>query len=382
MAVLDSHNNTVVLRIVYDGAPLAGKTTSVGALARELNAHVFSPSELGGRTLYFDWMDYIGGFFEGRRIRCQVVSVPGQASLALRRRRLLESADAVVFVGDSTPESFDADRRYLTSLRKVLGEMRGPRVGIVLQANKRDRPDALPLQIMRTLLDEPGMNVAIVESVATQGVGVREAFVLAVHLALDRVRELIDAEQLENTQPQIDSGPELLEQLRCREGGTIDFDLSAERPNEVRPNVLARRVVKPVRSMRSHWPRDSHGQRAPAGEMRRPDTPDVHVPLGMIWPPIEGRVILQEIATSHVQLFRSASGDWSGVVNERWRIHTAADAVFATLEQGRPVLLQLARHYAARVRSPLIERCVALAADGQGRFRLWHIERLERSSNR
>ena len=43
------------------------------------------------------------------------------------------------------------------------------------------------------------------------------------------------------------------------------------------------------------------------------------------------------------------------------------------------VLLQLARLYAARARSSWVERCVALAADGQGRFRLWHIERIERS---
>jgi hypothetical protein len=89
MAVLDRQNGCVVIRVVYDGAPMAGKTTSVAALGRGLGAAVFSPAELEGRTLFFDWLDYTGGLFEGHRIRCQIVSVPGQATLAPRGGRLL-----------------------------------------------------------------------------------------------------------------------------------------------------------------------------------------------------------------------------------------------------------------------------------------------------
>ena len=121
MAVLDPRSDTVVIRVVYDGAPMAGKTTSVGALGRGLGSEVHSPAEVGGRTLYFDWLDYTGGLFEGRRIRCQIISVPGQATLAPRRRRLLESADAIVFVGDSAPAGFIADRGYLSGLSREIG---------------------------------------------------------------------------------------------------------------------------------------------------------------------------------------------------------------------------------------------------------------------
>ena len=87
MAVIDPNDDCVVIRVVYDGAPMAGKTTSVATLGRGLGASVYSPADHGGRTLYFDWLDYTGGLFEGRRIRCQIVSVPGQATLAPRRRR-------------------------------------------------------------------------------------------------------------------------------------------------------------------------------------------------------------------------------------------------------------------------------------------------------
>jgi hypothetical protein len=173
MANLDPRNDAVVIRVVYDGAPMAGKSTSVRALGRGLGGEVVSPAEVGGRTLYFDWLDYTGGLFEGRRIRCQIISVPGQATLAPRRRRLLESADVIVFVGDSTPTGFAGDRSYLSGLQAVLERVSGPPVGIVFQANKRDHADAVPLDTVRSMLDELGLRVGVVESVATESSGIR-----------------------------------------------------------------------------------------------------------------------------------------------------------------------------------------------------------------
>src|SRR5262245_63298589 len=117
---------------------MAGKTTSVTTLGRGLGSAVVSPAEVAGRTVYFDWLDYTGGLFEGRRIRCQIVSVPGQAVLAASRRHLLRMADAVVFVGDSAPEGLEADFHYLGGLARVLESPAGPPVGFVFQANKRD----------------------------------------------------------------------------------------------------------------------------------------------------------------------------------------------------------------------------------------------------
>src|SRR5262245_233839 len=103
MATYDAERGAIVVRIVYDGAALAGTTTTLQALARGFGRPIFSGDEAHGRTLHFDWVDFVGGRFEGSPIRCQLVSVPGQAALAARRRLLLETADAVVLVVDSTP---------------------------------------------------------------------------------------------------------------------------------------------------------------------------------------------------------------------------------------------------------------------------------------
>src|SRR5262245_14923603 len=139
MAVLSLARDALVIRVVYDGPPMAGKTTSVRSLAGKLGSDVNAPEEVDGRTLYFDWLDYTGGLFEGRRIRCHIVSVPGQATLASRRRRLLETADVVVFVSDSTSDAVEQTTHYIAGLQRVLGGVPGPPIGIVVQANKRDR---------------------------------------------------------------------------------------------------------------------------------------------------------------------------------------------------------------------------------------------------
>ena len=146
MAILDNESNNIVVRIVYAGPPLAGKTESLQALAGMLlgsraEQAVFSPDEAHGRTLYFDWLDYVGGFFKGRRVRCQIVAVPGQDALVERRRLILESADAVVFVVDSHPEQMAAATRHYREMTPWLERSENePPVGVMIQANKRDCP--------------------------------------------------------------------------------------------------------------------------------------------------------------------------------------------------------------------------------------------------
>jgi len=374
MAVLDPRTDAVVIRIVYDGAPMAGKSTSVRALGRGLGSHMFTPAEVCGRTLYFDWLDYTGGLFEGHRIRCQIISVPGQATLAPRRRRLLESADAIVFVGDSSPAGFDADRGYLGGLGRVLEQLPGPPVGIVLQANKRDHAQAVPLAKIRSMLDDMGMRIGVVESVATDGTGIREAFVFAVRLALDRVRELMRTAQLQTSRPEVDSAQELLERLKQAEDGSMEHATAAglihTRLSDVCPQSIVSRALEQT-------VRDNEAVLQPVnGDGYVPTPPDERVASGMVWPPVSGRTVLQELTQAGVQLRCSPQGDWSGAVNGRWRIHSAASEVYGALEEGRTVLIHSAQIHAANAREKSVDRCVVLAGDGRGRYRLWQITRL------
>jgi signal recognition particle receptor subunit beta len=373
MAILDPRSDAVVIRVVYDGSPMAGKTTSVRALGRGLGGEVSSPAEVSGRTLYFDWLDYTGGLFEGRRIRCQIVSVPGQATLAPRRRRLLEGADAIVFVGDSTPMGFAADRSYLSGLQAVLERLSGPPVGIVFQANKRDHADAVPIGTVRSMLADLGLRVGVVESIATESSGIREAFVFAVRLALDRVRDLMRTGELPAARPEVDSAQELLDDLKRVEDGSMDYaalsGLVHTRVAELQPDTML------VKALAEAVGNGGDTSAATAGADFQPAPPDDRVASGLIWPPVDGRLVLHELAQSSVALIRSTEGDWSAVANGKWRMHSAADDVFAELEQGRAILVQAARNQAA-AREKTASCCIALASDGHGHYRLWRIERM------
>ncbi len=215
MAVLDTTTNEIVIRVVYDGPPEAGKTTSMRALASSFSQLTVTPEENSeGRTQWFDWMEYVGGRFEGSQIRCQVVSVPGQRELGRRRRALLATADVIVFVGDSSRARWDVTLEYLFELHGFRNTQDAP-VGIILQANKRDMPGAVSLAEIRDRLGDARWDVGLVESVAAEGTGIREAFVYAVRLALDRVRELLSLGRLPEGRPEHTSPAELLAQLRA-----------------------------------------------------------------------------------------------------------------------------------------------------------------------
>lgn len=171
----------IALRIVVDGASSAGKTSTARSLAERLGRPVTTPQEDGtGRTVWFDWLDHVGGRSDGRPLRTQVVTVPGH--LPDRRRRLLATADAVLFVADTSHIGMPGAVRALDELRDLIAGLPAPRPGIVVQANKRDLPGPSIDAVRRRLGLAPADE--LVETRALDGDGVRQAFVFAVRLAL------------------------------------------------------------------------------------------------------------------------------------------------------------------------------------------------------
>lgn len=348
MARIDPERGHLVVQLVYDGPAQAGKTTSVRALARSLGTQVVSGEEAEGRTLYFDWLDYVGGLFEGMPIRCQIVSAPGQAVLEGRRRRLLESADAVVFVADSQPERMAENLRSYTILREIASREQIA-VGIVMQANKRDVPDAMPLDALRDALGGP-VSLAITESIAERGEGVRETFVLAIRFALDRVRALWAEGRLDRLPPNYENAQQLLAAMK-----------EHERQSEESLVVMD--------------PEPTPAIAADAG----PRPPDASIPAGLVWPPVQGRIIVHEAARHTIRVARRDDGSWHGVLAGGWQISSPAEAVYSDLESGREALIAWARWHAATITRLSPERAIVLAPAAPGEWRLWQIVHTSRT---
>lgn len=113
-------------------------------------------------------------------------------------------------------------------------------------------------------------------------------------------------------------------------------------------------------------------------EDARPPAPDQTVPAGLVWPPIDGRVQLAEAAAGAPAIVR-VTGGWSGTTDDGWRMHSPATAVYDDLESGRDALVRWARLHAQHLRVLSTPRCIALASDGQGRWRLWQVLRIRPS---
>lgn len=381
MAVVDVERSAVVIRIVYDGPPHAGKTTSVRSLARSLMRSVDTPFESGGRTQFFDWLEYTGGLFEGHQIRCQIVSVPGQAELVARRRALLESADVVVFVVDSSDrEAVARSVAHIREMRAILVHCGERPVGVVVQANKRDVAGAVPRDELREALGDDFSHLALTESVADAGSGIRETFVFAVRLALDRIRELVIRDQLPRGRPTVDSSEELLAVLERLE--------AAEAPEVVDSPVIRAvlsaipELVEPVAAERKPAPLPTlpaFERRSGPIEITAPNLPDTRIPSGAIWPPVEGRMILHEAASVARVARRLGVADWVAGLGTPWRIYSAAADAFEQFDDGRRALVAWAREHAAQGELLSPARCVVLAETGDGAWRLWQIVRIAES---
>lgn len=366
MAVIDETRGVLVVRIVYDGPALSGKTTSLKALARGVSSQVTTPAETAGRTLFFDWVDYVGGLFDGRQIRCQIVGVPGQRELEERRKLLVETADAVVLVLDTREQEWDFS---LDWVRRTVPHCRGkePPVGLVLQANKRDSPDAVPQANMRADLNRIAP-VALVPSTATTGDGIREAFVLAVRLALDRVRALATAGLLATGRADDDTPEELLARLK---GAESKGDLPV---GETFAKSVAQALTLEQEAVA--WPTSSASLNVSEQQEEVEFVPDPMMPGGMIWPPVDGRALLHEVAALDIRPTRSGRADWCGS-GSGFRFHSNGSAVYSDLQSARDELIEWARLHAANTAHLSSGRAVILAEAGGGRRRLWQIVRAE-----
>jgi signal recognition particle receptor subunit beta len=366
MPSIDPTRGVLVIRIVYDGPALSGKTTSLRALAHGVGSEVACPEERDGRTIFFDWMDYIGGLFEGRQIRCQIVSAPGQVELSKRRDLLLRDADAVVCVLDTRAGEMSYGIEWLAKLVPYCRNQNPP-VGIVLQANKRDAPDATPREQLRERLKAVAP-IGIVETIATGSEGIREAFVLAVRLALDRVRALSIEGRLPVGVQAVD-GPETL--------------LRAIRETETKGKVLPEvsEVIKRPSTIPPFFeiPRANPSSVPPAAESASEETtfvPDPMMPGGMIWPPVDGRAHLHEVAKLDIRPFKTPRGDWWASASG-WRFHSRPRALFSDHNRARDELIAWARLHSACAQQISAGRVVILADAGFGQLRLWQIVRVD-----
>jgi hypothetical protein len=160
------------LPFVYCGAVGSGKVTTlraIRALVPEARFRGERVSTDGDVRLYgFDAVP-LHDEIRGSLHRLSLDVAPPSPCAA--RRDLLRRACGVVLVVDSLPDKLEENRRAFDQLLRDLAEpARDPAIPLVVQYNKRDREDALPVETLRQSLGYAGSDAY--ESIAASGVGV------------------------------------------------------------------------------------------------------------------------------------------------------------------------------------------------------------------
>ena len=179
-------------KIVYYGPGLCGKTTNLQYIYKRTNPEakgkMISLATETERTLFFDFLPLSLGEIRGFKTRFHLYTVPGQVFYDASRKLILKGVDGVIFVADSQLERLEANQESLDNLRTNLAEhgYSLEKIPYVIQYNKRDLPNALPIEELRQLLNPIG--VLDYEASARTGQGVFETLKAVSKLVLTELK--------------------------------------------------------------------------------------------------------------------------------------------------------------------------------------------------
>jgi signal recognition particle receptor subunit beta len=176
MALINIATHEIHCKIVYYGIGYCGKTTNLQHVHRSIDPRargdMLSIATETERTLFFDFLPLDLGTVHGFRTRFHLYTVPGQILYERTRLAVLNGADGIVFVVDSQAEKFEENIQSIAELEmnmRRIGKDLG-RFPFVIQWNKRDMSNALPVPVLERYLNR--RRVPSYEAVASAGRGV------------------------------------------------------------------------------------------------------------------------------------------------------------------------------------------------------------------
>ena len=193
MTFINYASKEINCKIVYYGPGLCGKTTNLQHIfestAPQARGKLISLATETDRTLFFDFMPLELGTVRGFKTRFHLYTVPGQVFYDASRKLILKGVDGIVFVADSQEERMDANVESLYNLEENL-QAQGydlMKIPYVLQLNKRDLPNVIPVEDLTAELrrkEEP-----VVEAVASTGAGVFDTLKAVAKQVLTELRK-------------------------------------------------------------------------------------------------------------------------------------------------------------------------------------------------
>ncbi len=194
MSFINYSSREIILKIVYYGAGLSGKTTNIkfiyAATNPEARGKLISLETKADRTLFFDFLPLSLPAIRGFRTRLHLYTVPGQLFYSASRKLIMKGADGVIFVADSQEPRFEANLISMDDLKDNLAayDYNIETIPFVIQYNKRDLPNVSSVEELRQALNPWGVPDFEAAAGAPEGSGVFDTLKAVVKMILRDLR--------------------------------------------------------------------------------------------------------------------------------------------------------------------------------------------------
>src|SRR5687768_5240062 len=194
MALINQASKEIQVKVVYYGPALCGKTTNLVKVhenvqvAGDKGKLVSLANQTSDRTLFFDFLPIEAMSIKGYKTKFQLYTVPGQVIYNTTRQLVLRGVDGIVFVADSQYEKMEENVKSFSNLEENLKSLNMDLEDIpyVVQYNKRDMPNAAPVEYMDFLLNNRDVQVPSFTACANKCDGVFETLNMITRLLLHK----------------------------------------------------------------------------------------------------------------------------------------------------------------------------------------------------
>src|SRR5260221_3741529 len=195
MAIINQATKELQVKIVYYGPAKSGKTTNL----EQVHANVQVPdvkakgkmtslATSSDRTLFFDFFPLESVAIKGFKTKFALFTVPGQVIYNATRQIVLRGVDGIVFVADSQYDKIEENIETFKHLEENLRTMnlKLEDITYVMQYNKRDLPDAAPVEYLDFLLNNREVQAPTFEASASKCEGVFETLNMITRMLLHK----------------------------------------------------------------------------------------------------------------------------------------------------------------------------------------------------
>ena len=195
MAIINQATKELQVKIVYYGPAKSGKTTNLEQVHK--NVQTPNPDAKGkmtslatssDRTLFFDFFPLEAVAIKGFKTKFALFTVPGQVIYNATRQIVLRGVDGIVFVADSQYDKMEENIETFRHLEENLKSLnlKLDEIPLVMQYNKRDLPEAAPVEYLDYVLNNREIHVPFFEATASKCEGVFETLNMITKLLIHK----------------------------------------------------------------------------------------------------------------------------------------------------------------------------------------------------